>query len=630
MRKAPRTEDKILTVGLMPRGDRGDSVLERYIKALQQRVAVLQGAAAAGSPPAAEALPEAFEELRNTLEELGGAEEELHQQNEELAVTRQGVEAERQRYQELFDFAPDGYLVTNAIGIIQEANRAAAALLAVSQQELLGKPLVVFVAQSDRRAFRLQLSRLPQQEGVQDWEIHLQPREGMVYPVSIALTPVRDPQGTLVGLRWLLRDITARKRTELALQQMHAELETRVVERTADLQRLNAQLQAEISERQQLEEELLKARKLESLGVLAGGIAHDFNNLLTAILGNVSLAKMLVDPHERIAAFLTKAETACQQATTLTQQLLTFAKGGAPMRQTASITDLITESAGFALRGSNVRCVFSFADDLWPVEVDQGQVHQVLHNVIINADQAMPHGGSIHIRAENFSVGAGCPLPLGQGRYIKIAVSDQGCGIPAEHLPKIFDPYFTTKERGSGLGLAIAYAVVTKHEGYITGESEVGAGTTFSIYLPASYRAFSTGQGGEAQPLGGQGKILIMDDEGIVRELVSDMLTSLGYEVAEACDGAEAIALYQSAKETGQAFTAVFLDVTIPGGMGGKEAIATLRAIDPQVKAIVSSGYSDDPMMAGFRQYGFSGVVAKPYTVQRLSDVLQRVMLDSA
>jgi PAS domain S-box-containing protein len=591
---------------------------------------VLQGHAAEGALQAAEALPDAVEELQTTLEELMAAEVEFHRQQEELAVTRQGVEAERQRYQELFDFAPDGYLVTNAIGTIQEANRAAAALLAVSQRELLGKPLVVFVAQSDRRAFRIQLSRLPQQEGVQDWEVHLQPQGGLAYPASIALAPVRDSQGTLVGLRWLLRDITARKRTELALQQMHTELETRVAKRTADLQRLNAQLQTEISERQQLEEELLKARKLESLGVLAGGIAHDFNNLLTAILGNVSLAKMLVDPHERIAEFLTKAEAACQQATTLTQQLLTFAKGGAPVRQTASITDLITESADFALRGSSVRCVYSFADDLWPVEVDQGQVHQVLHNVLINANQAMPHGGIIRVRAENFSVGAGCPLPLRQGRYIKIAVSDQGCGIPAEHLPKIFDPYFTTKERGSGLGLAIAYAVVTKHEGYITGESEVGAGTTFSIYLPASHNVFSTRQDGEARPLGGQGKILVMDDESIVRELVSDMLTSLGYEVVAACDGTEALALYQSAKETGQPFTAVILDVTIPGGMGGKEAITALWAIDPQVKAIVSSGYSDDPMMADFKQYGFSGVVAKPYTVQGLSDILQRVMLDTA
>jgi PAS domain S-box-containing protein len=619
-----------MTAYLRPKGDREDSAFERGLRALKQHVAVLQGRAAAGALSAAEALPEAIEELQHTLEELKVTEEELHQQNEKLAVTRQSMEAERQRYQELFDFAPDGYLVTNAIGTIQEANRAAATMLAVSQQGLLGKPLVVFVAQSDRRNFRLQLSRLSQQERVQDWEVHLQPRGGMAYPASIALAPIRDPQGRLVGLRWLLRDITARKRTELALQQMHAELETRVAKRTADLQCLNAQLQAEISERQQLEEELLRAKKLESLGVLAGGIAHDFNNLLTAILGNVSLAKMLADPHEKIVALLTKAEAACQQATTLTQQLLTFAKGGAPVRQTASIADLITESAGFALRGSNVRCVFSFADDLWPVEVDPGQVHQVLHNVLINADQAMPRGGIIHVRTDNLSVGTDCPLSIQPGRYIKIAVSDEGCGILAEHLPKIFDPYFTTKERGSGLGLAIAYAVVTKHEGCLTVESEVGVGTTFSIYLPAAYGVFSTRRNGAAHSPSGQGKILVMDDEGSVRELVRDMLTSLGYEVEETCDGAAAIALYQSAKEAGQPFTAAILDITIPGGMGGKEAIATLRAIDPQVQAIVSSGYSDDPVMANFRQYGFSGVVAKPYTVQGLSDVLQRVMLERA
>jgi two-component system cell cycle sensor histidine kinase/response regulator CckA len=615
-----------MTVRLTPGDNRGNSAFAHEIEALKQRVAVLQRRAAEGPLPAAEALPDAFEELQTALEELRVVEEELLQQNEELTATRQGAEAERQRYQELFDFAPDGYLVTDAAGIIQEANRAVAALLAVPQSWLLGKPLVAFVAQGECWGFHTHLSRLRQQEGVQNWEVHLKPRRGIPCPVSITLASVRDPQGTLVGLRWLLRDITARKRTELALQQTHAELETQVAERTADL----ARLEAEISGRQQLEEELIKARKLESLGVLAGGIAHDFNNLLTAILGNVSLAKMLADPHEKIVAFLTKAESACQQATTLTQQLLTFAKGGAPVRQTASIMDLITESTDFALRGSNVRCVFSFADDLWSVEVDQGQGHQVLHNVLINADQAMPHGGIIHMRAENLSVDADCPLPLRQGRYIKISVSDQGCGILAEHLPNIFDPYFTTKERGSGLGLATAYAVVTKHEGYIRVESEVGVGTTFSIYLPASYGVCSTEQDGAARLLSGQGKILVMDDDNMVRELVSNMLTSLGYEVEEACDGAEAIALYQSAQEAGQPFTAVILDVTIPGAMGGKDAIATLRVIDPQVKAIVSSGYSDDPVMANFRQYGFSGVVAKPYTVQGLSDVLQRVMLNNA
>jgi signal transduction histidine kinase/ActR/RegA family two-component response regulator len=450
----------------------------------------------------------------------------------------------------------------------------------------------------------------------------------MSFPASITVAAVHDPQGTLAGLRWLFRDITARKRAEEVLRKARDELEIRVAERTADLQRVNAQLLAEISERQQLEEELLKARKIESLGVLAGGIAHDFNNLLTALMGNISLAKMYADPHEKIFQGLAAAETACQRATALTQQLLTFAKGGAPVRQTASIAHLIKESAVFALRGSNVRCVFSFPDHLWPVEIDQGQMNQVFHNVIINADQAMPHGGIIQVRGENLTVETHHLLPLQPGRYIKIILSDQGCGIPAELLQKIFDPYFTTREHGNGLGLATAYAIVTKHEGYLTAESDVDVGTIFSVYLPASHKALPTTNSGEARPLVGQGKILVMDDEETIRELVGEMLTSIGYEVDNACDGAEAIALYQSAKASDQPYAAVILDVTIPGGIGGKEAITTLREIDPHVKAIVSSGYSNDPVMADFRKYGFSGVVAKPYTLKMLNDVLQQVIVE--
>jgi CheY-like chemotaxis protein len=318
------------------------------------------------------------------------------------------------------------------------------------------------------------------------------------------------------------------------------------------------------------------------------------------------------------------------RAKDLTQQLMTFAKGGEPIKQPASIAELLQEAASFALRGSNVRYECAIAKDLWPVEIDAGQISQVIHNLIINADQAMPGGGVIWIQAENLRVsteGVEPGVPLHEGRYVKIAIIDQGIGIPKEHLPKIFDPYFTTKQGGSGLGLATTYAVIKKHGGYITTGSELGVGTTFRIYLPAAQRPIISRRDGAAPPQGGRGRILVMDDEETIRELVGDILSQIGYEAAFARDGDEAIERYKKARETGRPFAAVIMDLTIPGGMGGKEAIQQLRAIDPEVKGIVSSGYSNDPVMADFRAYGFMGVIAKPYRPSELSDVVHRVLL---
>ena len=364
------------------------------------------------------------------------------------------------------------------------------------QEDLVGKPLLVFVVEKERQSVHSELNRLGRLEQMENWEVRLQSRQGTSFQTAITVATIRNSQGTCVGLRWLLRDITVRKRTEEALQQAHDELELRVAMRTAELQRVNAQLQAEIDRRQQMEEELLKARNIESLGLLAGGIAHDFNNLLTAIMGNISLARWFADAEGKMTTPLTRAETACQQATALAQQLLTFAKGGTPIRQTTCITDLIKESASFALRGSKARCVFDFPDTLWPVEVDHGQMYQVFDNRLMNAQQAMSDGGVIHVQAENFTVHADHLLPPGE-RYSKIIIRDQGEGIPAEHLPKIFDPYFTTKEHGSGLGLAVAYGIVSRHQGHIIVASDVGVGTTISIYLPAAHSAPSPAEHAE-------------------------------------------------------------------------------------------------------------------------------------
>ena len=372
----------------------------------------------------------------------------------------------------------------------------------------------------------------------------------------------------------------------------------------------------DITEKKKTEEELQRRHKLESVGILAGGIAHDFNNLLAAIMNNVHLSRMYVDRESKAYDHLENTEKALGRAGDLTQQLLTFSRGGEPVKKTTAIVEIIKEFAEFALRGSNVNCEYNLTDNLWPVEVDQSQISQVIQNLVINAKQSMPEGGTIHVRAENAMFHSGTDEPLQGGRYVKITVHDHGIGIALEHLQKIFDPYFTTKDTGRGLGLAIAYSIIKKHEGHISVESQLGGGSTFTVYLPASEKYekhVDSSEPYEDTALVGEGRVLIMDDEEMVRNSLGEVLAVSGYEVEYAKDGKEAIELYEKSMKLAKPFNAVILDLTVPGGMGGKEAIKKLLAIDPNVKAIVSSGYSSDPVMANFREYGFSNVIAKPY-----------------
>ncbi len=383
----------------------------------------------------------------------------------------------------------------------------------------------------------------------------------------------------------------------------------------------------DITERKKMEEEFQKMQKLKSVGVLAGGIAHDFNNLLTAIIGNLSLIELYAKSGENILEVLEETKRASQQTRRLTQQLLTFSTGGAPIKKGVSITELLKDTASLALSGSNVKCEFSLPDDLWWAEVDEGQIDQAINNMIINAKQAMAGGGTIRVWAENVIVGAEQGLPLKEGKYIKVSIKDQGTGIMGDDLPKIFDPYFTTKQAGNGLGLAITHSIINKHGGHITVESEMGDGTTFIILLPAFEKEiFRVKDIEEEQVYKGKGSILFMDDQENIKNMVRSMLNQLGYEVEFVGDGTEAIEIYKKAKVSGQNFDAVILDLTIPGGMGGKETIRKLYEIDPEIKAIVSSGYFNDPIMSGYEAYGFKGAIAKPYEIQELSKILYKVV----
>jgi PAS domain S-box-containing protein len=415
-------------------------------------------------------------------------------------------------------------------------------------------------------------------------------RGGQEALIADSGAPIRDSQGRLYGAVLVFRDVTREKH---------------------------------------LEDELIRARKLESLGTLAAGIAHDFNNLLAVIMGNLSITQRLALPEESLT-WLAQAQDACQRATLLTRQLLTFSRGGAPVRRPMDLTELIVEATQFAMQGSNVRCEFDLSAALWPAHVDAGQIHQVIHNVVLNAVQAMPEGGIVQVRAQNRHLTEEAALPLAAGRYVTIAVEDYGSGIAGEDLPNIFDPYFTTKPEGSGLGLATAYAIVSKHDGHMTVTSQVGRGTTIGIYLPASQEPVRPVQELPSPPpdtlVGGSGRILVLDDEDLIRRMLQAMLPTLGYDVTCVSSGTEAINRYRDALAEGKPYAAVILDLTIPGGMGGREVLTHLQALDPAVKALASSGYTDDPVMADDVRYGFRGMVPKPYTIETLSVALQRVL----
>ncbi|MFW6123102.1 MAG: PAS domain S-box protein [Thermodesulfobacteriota bacterium] len=501
--------------------------------------------------------------------------------------------AEKERLGVTLRSIGDGVIATDTRGKVVLMNQVAEDLTGWTQEEARGLPVAkIFrlVHEVTRKTCDTRVNKVIRTGKVVSLPTHiiLQARDGAEYLLAASAAPIVDQQSQVIGVVLVFQDVTQKRQTEAELQKME---------------------------------------KLTSLGILAGGIAHDFNNILTGILGNISLAMISTPQRGEIFRRLAEAEQATLRARDLVQQLLTFAKGGAPVKEVTSLGEIIRDSATFACRGSQVRCDITFLQDLWHVEVDPGQISQVIQNLAINAIQAMPTGGAITIQAKNVLLEEDGGLPLPPGKYVEIQVKDQGMGIPADYLPKIFDPYFSTKQKGSGLGLATAYSIIKNHEGYMTVESTLGEGTTFFIYLPASAQKIVSDQKELACRFHqGRGRILVMDDDAGVRQVAGKMLSHLGYEVDFAADGAEAIEKYQGALSDGQSFDLVIMDLTIPGGMGGEEALQALLKIEPRTRAIVSSGYADDPIMTRYKEYGFSGVIKKPYRVSTFSQVLQEVL----
>ncbi len=507
--------------------------------------------------------------------------------------TEERLAAEKELLATTLSSIGDGVITTDIHSHITLINQVACDLIGIKDAEALGQPLenVLHLLQQDTRQ-RLEnpverVIRTGKTFEISDHTILLT-HNGLERLISDSAAPIRNTNGQIIGIVLVFRDIT---------------------------------------EHVQIEEELLRAQKLESIGILAGGIAHDFNNILTSILGNVTLAKLLAEGNEGAELSLTEAEEAALRAKDLTQQLLTFSLGGMPIKKPAAIKPVVVDAVRHSMLEARTQCTIRIPEDLWLMEFDKGQIIQVIKCLLTNADQAMPQGGLIVICGENRQITPDDHLPLPLGDYICLSISDQGAGIPEDHKNRIFDPYFTTKQKGSGLGLAITHSIVKKHDGYILVDSVLDKGTTFHLYFPAikKHLEIQSLENEKEAATKENKRILLMDDEELILKVTRELLSHFGYEVTCTKNGEEAIEAYEQARKSDRPFAVVIMDLTIPYGMGGKETIAKLRALDPSVKAIVSSGYSTDPIMAEPHQYGFNAVATKPYKVEDLLAVIKNV-----
>jgi PAS domain S-box-containing protein len=505
----------------------------------------------------------------------------------------QALAAEKERLAVTLRSIGDGVITTDLNGTVLLINNVAESLTGWTQADAAGRPLdVVFqnVALDSRAKCDNSVTMLAGNAGARGLSrcTLLISRDLTEHPIEEIAAPLRDADGRAIGMVVAFRDISDALRAQ---------------------------------------EERAKASKIASLGLLAGGIAHDFNNILMAVMGNVSMARATTTS-TNVTRALDEAHQACVRARQLTWQLLTFSRGGVPVKKTLTLPTLLEEATSLGLKGSNVRCTFALAPDLWAVSADAGQLVQVFNNIVINAQQAMPHGGTIEIRAENVletDTRWDYALCVHPGRHVRVSITDAGIGIPEENLGRIFDPYFTTKQQGSGLGLATSYSIVKHHGGCVSVQSKLGQGTTVCVELPAASPCDLPLQAAGPHASGG-GRILVMDDEAGIRTLAIRMLTLLGHDVEVVDDGTAAVERYTRALQMGRPFDAVLLDLVVPGGMGGRETIELLTEVDPTVNAIVVSGYSQDKTLTDYRNYGFKASIAKPYTLEELDSTLHSVI----
>jgi PAS domain S-box-containing protein len=499
---------------------------------------------------------------------------------------------DREEYiRNILDSVDEGFVVIDLEYRIHVANKAYCEQVSLPSNEVLGRHCYEVSHRSERPCYEVGEDCAVQKvfaTGKPHSAVHKHPgREGQVLYVETKAFPVKDPSGRV----------------------------------TSAIETIN-----NITERHLLQEERLKTQKLESIGTLAGGIAHDFNNLLQGVFGHISMARMSIDQKDQSLAMLEAAEEALHRTVSLTNQLLTFSKGGKPVKEPFPVLPVIESAARFALSGSSSEYEVLPKCNLCLVNGDAGQIAQVIQNITLNADQSMPQGGKIRFSVRKIAADSEMPAVLKNGEYVLISISDNGHGIPEEFQERIFDPYFTTKDRGSGLGLATSYSIVRNHGGIIVMESRVGEGTTFSIYLPAALEKIQEQEPASALTEVSSAKVLIMDDEEIIREVTGNLLRALGHECEFAEKGESAVAKFKAARDEGRPFDLVLLDLTIRGGMGGVETIRELLAIDPEVKAIVSSGYSDDAVLSDYQTWGFKMFLKKPYKLEELQRAVNSLL----
>ena len=560
------------------------------------------------------------EETRHTLHELRLHQIELEMQNEELRRAQAELDAARARYFDLYDLAPVGYVTLSEQGLILEANLTAANLLGVARGELIKQPLSRYILPKDQDIYYLHRKHLFE---------------------TLATDSTGSPQAS--SLRLGLGEAGQTVKTQACELLMLKKDKTQFwghLEATAAHGADGAPtcriVINDITTQKRMEEELLRAHKLESLGVLAGGIAHDFNNLMTIVQGYIDLALMDLPPGHVSRQRLLTAIRAVDKTKDLTSRLITFSRGGGPLKKIFDVPAIIRDAVHSTVKGTEVKVKFDFMENLLPAEADELQMKQLFCNLTKNAVEAMPEGGCLTVQAENALIRTGEVLDLKGGSYLKITFADAGIGIPGEHLSKIFDPYFTTKEMGArngmGLGLTVCYSVLKNHDGHITVNSQPGKGASFVFYLPARPAlAVDPAKGIKGKEVEktlstGPVRVLIMDDEHHIRLIERAYLERLGYEVTDAKDGQEAIDTYREALQSGNPFDLVMLDLTVRHGLGGKLAMEGLLKIDPSIKAIIASGYVDDPVIENYNAYGFQGALTKPFKIEVMKYLVEKIL----